>query len=285
VRVSLVILPEARWAVARQWWRLAEELGFHTAWTYDHLTWRSFQNEEWFGATTTLAAAAGETKRIRIGPLVASPNFRHPVTFAKEVMGLDDLSNGRFTLGLGSGGTGFDAVALGATPWSMGERTRRFHEFTYQLDTLLSHPTAELAGAHYSAVEARNIPGCIQSPRVPFVISAYGAKGMALTANQGQGWVTTGGDSGLVGVAEQVRLLDSACNAAGRIPDTLDRHYLTGFSTDEPWLQSIEAFTDLAGRATELGITDVVLHRPRSTEPFLGATSVLEEIAARFLHH
>jgi alkanesulfonate monooxygenase SsuD/methylene tetrahydromethanopterin reductase-like flavin-dependent oxidoreductase (luciferase family) len=283
VRISLVILPEARWSVARQWWRLADELGFHTAWTYDHLTWRSFQDDEWFGATTTLAAAATETQRIRIGPLVASPNFRHPVTFAKEVMGLDDLSNGRLSLGLGSGGIGFDAAALGEDPWPMAERTSRFHEFSYQLDTLLSQPASDLTGLHYRAIAARNIPGCIQTPRVPFVISAYGAKGMALTAKLGQGWVTTGGDSGLIGVAEQVQLLDAACSAAGRAPETLDRHYLTGFGADEPWMQSLESFTDLAGRATALGITDIVLHRPRSTEPFLGAAGLLEDIAERFL--
>jgi alkanesulfonate monooxygenase SsuD/methylene tetrahydromethanopterin reductase-like flavin-dependent oxidoreductase (luciferase family) len=281
MRLSIVILPEARWSVAKDWWRMADEYGFHTAWTYDHLTWRSFQDDAWFGATTTLAAAALATRRVRIGPLVASPNFRHPVAFAKEIMGLDDLSDGRFTLGLGSGGTGFDATALGGTSWNMQERTARFIEFSEQLNTLLRSPTTtELRGSFYAADEARNIPGCVQKPRVPFVLSAFGPRGMALTANLADGWVTTGGDLGLREAARQLNALEVACVKAGRSFASLDRHFLTGFDPAECWLDSVASYTDLAGRAAELGFTDVILHRARNTEPFLGNWRIFEDIAS-----
>jgi alkanesulfonate monooxygenase SsuD/methylene tetrahydromethanopterin reductase-like flavin-dependent oxidoreductase (luciferase family) len=63
----------------------------------------------------TLAAAAAVTERIRLGTMVASPNFRHPVPFAKDLMTLDEISGGRFILGIGAGagGDGFDASVLG----------------------------------------------------------------------------------------------------------------------------------------------------------------------------
>ena len=109
----MVILPERSWAEARPRWEQAEALGFDHAWTYDHLTWRSFRDQPWFGALPTLTAAALVTERIRLGPLVASPNFRHPVPFAKELVTLDDISGGRLTLGIGAGGTGWDATVLG----------------------------------------------------------------------------------------------------------------------------------------------------------------------------
>ncbi len=84
-----------------------------------------------------LAAVAATTETMRIGTLVTSPNFRHPVTLAKEVMTLDVISGGRLTLGIGAGGVGWDATALGQAPWSRSERTRRFEEFVAALDHLL----------------------------------------------------------------------------------------------------------------------------------------------------
>ena len=93
--------------------RAAEDAGFSTVWTYDHLSWRSLRDGPWFGAVPLLAAAARITERIRLGTLVASPNFRHPVPFAKEILTLDEVSGGRLDLGIGAGGTGADATVLG----------------------------------------------------------------------------------------------------------------------------------------------------------------------------
>lgn len=101
-RLSTVILPIDRWHEGgRAKWRAAEELGFHAAYTYDHLSWRTFRDGPWFGALPTLTAAATATERLRLGTLVTSPNFRHPVTLAKELISLDDVSGGRITLGIG----------------------------------------------------------------------------------------------------------------------------------------------------------------------------------------
>src|SRR5512145_2001053 len=140
MRIGVLILPEFPWSTARNLWHHAEELGFDHAWTYDHLAWRSLRDSPWFAAIPTLTAAATATERIRLGTLVASPNFRHPVPFAKELITLDDISGGRFTAGLGAGGDGFDAQALGQEPWPRRERTERFEEFVALLDRLLREP-------------------------------------------------------------------------------------------------------------------------------------------------
>ena len=94
MRIGVLILPEFPWSTARNLWRHAEELGFDHAWTYDHLAWRSLRDSPWFAAIPTLTAAATATERIRLGTLVASPNYRHPVPFAKELITLDDVSAG-----------------------------------------------------------------------------------------------------------------------------------------------------------------------------------------------
>ncbi|MFF0446056.1 LLM class flavin-dependent oxidoreductase [Streptomyces sp. NPDC004609] len=70
-RLSTVILPVRPWREGGQeQWTRAEELGFHTAYTYDHLSWRTFRDGPWFGALPTLTAAATATERLRLGTLV-----------------------------------------------------------------------------------------------------------------------------------------------------------------------------------------------------------------------
>lgn len=76
-----MILPIYRWhEQGREVWREAEELGFHAAYTYDHLSWRTFRDKPWSGALPTLTAAAGVTGRIRLGTLVTSVKPRSPIT-------------------------------------------------------------------------------------------------------------------------------------------------------------------------------------------------------------
>jgi len=113
MRLSTIILPIYSWRDGRAVWRRAEQLGFHAAYTYDHLSWRTFRDGPWFGTMPTLTAAATATETIRLGTMVTNPNFRHPLTLAKDLMTLDDISGGRITLGIGAGGSGFDATVLG----------------------------------------------------------------------------------------------------------------------------------------------------------------------------
>jgi alkanesulfonate monooxygenase SsuD/methylene tetrahydromethanopterin reductase-like flavin-dependent oxidoreductase (luciferase family) len=290
MRYGIVILPQFEWPEARRRWRGAEEYGFHHAWTYDHLSWRSLADQPWHATIPTLTAAATVTDRIRLGTFVASPNFRHPVPFAKELATLDDISGGRFTLGVGSGGTGFDAFVLGQPAYTPRQRHDRFTEFVTDLDLLLRHeePGAggfDIAGDWFTAVDARMVGRPAQSPRLPFVIAANGPKGLRLVAEHGAGWVTTGAD-GAVGeewwnaVAGLVSRLEDTLEAAGRNPGSLDRH-LSLDSGGSYSLQSVGAFDDAVGRAAELGFTDVISHWPRPDGIYAGSESVLDEVAGR----
>ncbi|WP_228976282.1 LLM class flavin-dependent oxidoreductase [Streptomyces sp. DH12] len=289
MRLSTVILPIHRWSEGEKIWRRAEELGFHAAYTYDHLSWRSFRDGPWFGALPTLTAAAVVTERMRLGTLVTSPNFRHPVTLAKELISLDDISGGRVTLGIGAGGNGFDATALGQEAWTPRERADRFAEFVPLLDRLLTEGAVTHRGDHYAAVEARNVPGCVQRPRLPFAVAATGPRGMRLAARYGQAWVTTG-DPKLfeAGTPEQSRAalrgqldrLAEACAAAGRDAAEPDRILLTGFTPDRARpLESLDAFVDFAGRHAELGFDEIVVHTPVPDSDFAADEAVFEQIA------
>lgn len=294
MRHGIVILPQQPWAEAQHVWRRAEELGFDTAWTYDHLSWRSLADQPWHATLPTLTAAAMVTSTIRLGTYVASPNFRHPVTFAKEAATIDDISGGRFQLGVGSGGTGFDATVLGQELLSPAARHRRFVEFVEGLDVLLRHEVDGTAdgisfeGEFFTADRARMVGVPAQRPRLPLLLAADGPKGVSFAAERGDAWITNGGgfdaESGApieawwARVAELMTLSREAEERAGRPIDRV----LSLDSSPVYSLTSIDAFEDAAGRANELGFDEIVTHWPRADGTYAGGEDTLIEVASRF---
>jgi alkanesulfonate monooxygenase SsuD/methylene tetrahydromethanopterin reductase-like flavin-dependent oxidoreductase (luciferase family) len=279
VAVGVVILPDLRWREALPRWREAQDRGFTTAWTYDHLSWRSLRDATWLGCIPLLAAVAASTTELRVGTLVTSPNFRHPAPLAKDAMTLDEISGGRFDLGIGAGGTGYDAHVLGAPAPTPAERTARFVEFVDALDLLLREPAATFEGRWFTAIESRTFPGCTQRPRVPFTVAAAGPRGLRVAATHGQTWVTYGPlqsspdrDEWLAGVTAQSRQLDVACEEIGRDPSTIRRMALLGLEVS--WAQaSVGAWQEISGALEERGFSDVVVHWPRPHDPDLPGPS------------
>jgi alkanesulfonate monooxygenase SsuD/methylene tetrahydromethanopterin reductase-like flavin-dependent oxidoreductase (luciferase family) len=289
VRFGLIILPDQRWRQSARRWRQAEEYGFDHAWTYDHLGWRSLVDGPWFDAVPTLTAAASVTERIRLGTLVASPNFRHPVSFMRQLTALDDISGGRMLLGLGAGagGASFDTTVLGERSLTPRQRVDRFGEFAELLDLLLRTDHVTWSGHYYRAVDARNQPGCVQLPRIPFVLAADGARSIAVAARLGDGWVTTGGPAADLAawwrlVGDGMARFSDALTAAGRDPAAVPK-YLSVDASGVFALRSAAYFAEVAGRAATLGFTDVITHYPRPADPYAGDESMLEAVAAAVL--
>ena len=290
MRAGIVILPEFSWqpgGSARDKWQRAEQYGFDHAWTYDHLGWRNLVDSAWYDAVPTLSAAAMVTSQIRLGTLVASPNFRHPAHFAREITALDDLSEGRLSLGLGAGAASFDARVLGHPELSARQRVDRFAEFVTGLDLVLTQDRTDFSGEYYSAVDARGTPGCVQKPRAPFVMAANGMRSMRLAAEFGQAWVTTGVPSDDLSswwsaVRELTERMDTVLAEANRDRSTFDR-YLSLDAAPVYSLSSVDAFTDAVGRAADLGFTDVVTHWPRKEGWYAGKEATLETVAADVL--
>lgn len=285
-----MILTEDRWWSGEPKWRNAEEFGFDHAWTYDHLSWRSLADGPWFSALPTLTAAAMVTEQIMLGTFVASPNYRHPVPFMRELITLDDVSDGRALLGLGAGvgPSGVtDRATLGEDGWQPGELADRFGEFVEALDGLLTKDNYSFDGTYYTASAARNLPGCVQVPRIPFAVAANGPRSLRLAARYGQGWITTGRPSDdneewWRGVGALSEKFDRALDEVGRDPAGV-RRYLSLDAGPVYSLTSVDTFTDAAQRAWKLGFTDIVVHWPRATDPYCGQETVLERVAEEVL--
>ncbi|MBF8289380.1 MAG: putative dehydrogenase, partial [Chloroflexi bacterium] len=105
----------ARWTEIRDLAVRAEELGFDTVWVADELLWRTpgGQTNGWWECVAMAGAVAATTSQIKVGTWVLSALHRNPGITAKAVETLDEISGGRFVLGLGSGHAGDQARAFG----------------------------------------------------------------------------------------------------------------------------------------------------------------------------
>ena len=220
---------------------------------------------------------------------MATPNFRHPVTLARDAIALDDLSDGRLDLGLGPGSEGPDASALGQDPWSPAERMARFEEFLAVLRPIVNGDgttRTTVHTEHYAAVEAPSTPGTVQDP-LPLTIAAGGRKGLGWPRLYGQQWVTIGPTGS--GPRQPEDILEAAARTQARPArglrvaaraDPMPSKVLLWTPT-ETVLDSADQFDELAAPYAELGFDEFVLHHPDQTGPYRGDIAAFEEIAAR----
>jgi alkanesulfonate monooxygenase SsuD/methylene tetrahydromethanopterin reductase-like flavin-dependent oxidoreductase (luciferase family) len=163
----------------------------------------------------------------------------------------------------------------------------RFAEFVELLDRLLTNDRTTFEGEYYSAVDARSTPGCVQQPRVPFVVAANGPRSIAVAARFGQGWITTGDKTDDLeawwrSVGEKAERFSAALADAGRASDDAHRYLLLD-SAPRYSLSSVDAFAEAYERARELGFTDAITHWPRPSSWYAGDESVLDEVASTVL--
>lgn len=290
MRIGIILLPEHPWKHDRERWVRAEEYGFDNAWTYDHLAWRSLADGPWHATVPTLTAAALSTERIGLGTLVTTPNYRHPVPLAKDLMTLDVMSEGRLHVAVGAGAPGNDTEVLGGPALSPAQRFERFVEFRTLLGELLGNRVTNWSGAWYEAHRARMIPGPVQQPRPPLILAAEGPRTMRLAAitarRPGDGWVTLGVPGGAAipdtewwaKVEASVAAMDKTVAGVGGTALGFVR--LLNMESRISTITSVDQLADHVGRAAALGFTDVAIAWPRRTDPFLGDERLLEAIAA-----
>ena len=165
----------------RDRWRVVEDLGFDVLWNCDTVVEPDRRLHTMFDGPATLTMMAEATSRIRVGTLVTSLYFRHPVTLTKAAMTVDHLSGGRVEVALGVGDPSAGARAAGVD-WSAGERVSRFREFVELVDLLLRHEVTDYDGRFYRCEGAETIPLPVQRPRPPLTIAAHGPKMLRIAA-------------------------------------------------------------------------------------------------------
>jgi probable F420-dependent oxidoreductase len=148
--------------------RRAEDLGFETAMSIDHLLLaRPAYRVTWLEPVALLSALAGVTRTIRLGTLVLILPFRDPVAFAKEWGTLDVLSGGRTILGVG---VGWNPAEFASLRIPIQERGRRMNEMLEAITALWAGDDVSYEGRYYQFEHLTIEPKPAQKPHPPIWI-------------------------------------------------------------------------------------------------------------------
>jgi len=225
VRVG-VQLPEVerdvRWPELLAMARAAEDCGFDSIWLGDHLLYRGDGRRErgpW-EAWTRLAGLAAATERVRLGPLVACAGFHPPGLIAKMAATIDELSGGRFVLGLGAGWNEHEFRAFGIP---FDHRVSRFEESFAIVRGLLAGERVTLTGRYWQAEDAVLLPPPAHRPRL--MIGSNGPRVLGIALPHVDAWNTWYDEFGnrADGFAALNERISAAARDAGRAPEAIER--------------------------------------------------------------
>ena len=255
-------LPEVerdvRWPEYLAMARAAEGAGFDSIRLGDHLLYRGDGRPErgpW-EAWTLLSALAATTERVRLGPLVACTGFHPPGVIAKMAATVDEVSGGRFVLGLGAGWNDAEFAAFGI-PYD--RRVSRFEEAFTIVRGLLAGERVTVAGRYAQADDAVLLPP--PARRVPLMIGSNGPRVLGFTLPHVDAWNTWYADFGNTaeGFAALNERISAAAREAGRAPEEIERsacvHVVLDRASDERPIEAppVEGSPDhIAARLREL---------------------------------
>ena len=223
-----VQLPEVerdvRWPELLDMARATEQAGFDSLWVGDHLLFRDPDvpaRGPW-EAWSVLAALAGITERVELGPLVASVSFHNPAILAKKAAAIDEISGGRLILGLGAGWNEAEYRAFG---FPFDHRVERFEEAFTIIRGLLRDGEVDFVGRYHQARECVLLPPPAQKGGPPIMVGTTGPRMLRLTAQHADAWNAwfTWFGNRPEGIAALRQKVDAACAEAGRDPATLMR--------------------------------------------------------------
>ena len=222
-------LPEteriAPWQDLAEMCRMAEDVGFDAIWMPDHLLYRS-PGEEPTGpweCWTILSAVAAITSRVEIGPLVLCTSFRNPALIAKMAATVDEISDGRLILGLGSGWNEPEYRAYG---FPFAHRLERFGEAFTIIRKLLREGHVDFVGTYYQARDCELRPRGPRPAGPPLMIGSRGPKLLRQTmahADSWNGWGPWFGNRA-PGIKPFQAEVDAACREVGRDPAEVERN-------------------------------------------------------------
>ena len=176
---------EVRWPELLAIARAAEASGFESIWVGDHMVYRGDGRPErgpW-DPWTTLAALAASTRRVRLGPLVAATAFHPPGLIARMAAAIDEISGGRFVLGLG---TGWNEVEFRAFGIPFDYKVARFEEAFEIVRRLLAGERVTVRGRFHEAEDAVLLPS--PARRVPLMVGTTGPRVMAAAGPHVDWW-------------------------------------------------------------------------------------------------
>jgi probable F420-dependent oxidoreductase len=149
--------------------RQAEGLGYSTFFAIDHFSAP-------LSPLIALMTVADATQTLRVGTFVLANDFRHPAILAKEAATLNQLSNGRFEMGIGAGYMRSEYEQVGIPFDAPGVRIRRLEEGIQIIKALWTEENVTFSGKHYTITNLQGMPQPAQRPHPPILIGGGGKR-------------------------------------------------------------------------------------------------------------
>lgn len=198
----------------------AEDLGLDSVFRSDHYFIGSHQSS--IDAFLSFAVAARETSRIRFGQLVSPVTFRSPVDVGRMAAQINQLSNGRYQLGLGAGWHGPEHEAYGIPFPPTRERFDRLEEAINVIKAMWGPGPASYKGNHYSVTDVDTIPKPVFGADTPILIGGSGEKRtLPLVAKYADEWNAVNMKEEMY--RHKLEVLHAECDKLDRDPATLHR--------------------------------------------------------------
>jgi alkanesulfonate monooxygenase SsuD/methylene tetrahydromethanopterin reductase-like flavin-dependent oxidoreductase (luciferase family) len=201
--------------------RILDDLGYDLIGIQDH----PYQQKH-YDALALIAYVLGQTSRVRVFPDVANLPLRPPLMLAKQAATLDQLSGGRFDLGLGAGAF-WDAIrAMGGPAHEPRQALTALREAIELMRGYWRGQSLRYSGEFYQAVGAR--PGPLPAHDIGIWLGVLGPRALRLTGELADGWVPSMAYVPPSQAANANAIIDEAARAAGRDPAAIRRIYNLG---------------------------------------------------------
>jgi len=228
--------------------KLAEELGFASVWTMDHLFNTGFvrtrlDDKPYYHPLAILTFLAANTSTITLGTSVLVLPYHNPVELAKYAATLDQLSRGRLILGVGAGAMAEEFEALGV---SLHDRASLTNESIRVMTELWTQHEPEYHGKRWDFGDLRFAPKPYQVPHMPLWVGGASPGAKKRAALLGTGWHPNGmPPDEYRAAANEVRQMAAA---AGRDSDAIEmslRLNVTGELDTAQLTGSLRAYEDV----------------------------------------
>jgi probable F420-dependent oxidoreductase len=211
--------------------RRAEELGYHSLWTTDRLLWPvqpqtpypptpdgslPEQYKRVLDPLDTLTYAAAHTKTVMLGTSVLDIPYYNPLTLARRITTIDQLSAGRLRVGLGLGWSQDEMEATGA---DINKRGAVADEFLGALKAIWTSDPVEFRGKFYRIAKSYISHKPVQKPHPPIILAAFAPAALKRLALLADGWNPVG--IPVEGMAQMFAGIKQMAEKAGRDPQRL----------------------------------------------------------------
>ena len=269
--VELGLTTGSRWSWdrVREFWAETEAMGFDSLWMSDHIMTEGYttasgapeptdpnapppltpMTECW----TLLAGVASRTTRVMTGTIVSPVTFRHPSMLAKQALALDQMTGGRFTLGLGAGYTAREHSAFGLPYPSPGDRVTMLEEQLEIMRLLETEDYASFEGRHYTLDQAPCVPKPVKG-HIPIMIGGTRPRMMRLCAKYADHYNVAGSPNF---VRDRFDDLDAACEEIDRDPAEIKRSVGLFIAPVDP-LSSLDRALHVIERFRDVGCDEII---------------------------